>query len=93
MPNGWTRVATPRHIREEKNPGKKKRLIQEAVAKKGAALDEVYFTDDQETYALIHIPGTPERATQIVNDLEEALGSEMMVLFTVEELPENGSAA
>jgi hypothetical protein len=91
MPNGWTRVGTPDDLRELLDtPDQFKREVQKRVAGAGAGLHDVYFDQGGEyAYVLTVIPGFAKDADRIVDRLREAFDSDVELLFTAEELPDD----
>jgi hypothetical protein len=88
MPAVWTRIMTPARLeRLRDDPVAFKREVHRTVTAEGAGLDEVYWGDDGSIYALIHIPGRSQDASDVAERVAAALEAEESIsLQTVEEL-------
>jgi hypothetical protein len=95
MPNGWLRIGTSKDLRELlSDPDEFKREAHRRAGESGAALHEVYFTqqDEREAYVLAGIPSSANIADVARKLSEKFDGAEVEILLTAEEFPAGGMA-
>ena len=89
------RIGTSDDLRELlSDPDKFKREAHKRVGSSGAALHEVYFTQEEsrEAYVLAGIPAS-ESVDEVARKLSENFdGAEVEILLTAEEFPAEGLA-